>query len=556
MVKASYAPLYDEQSNIISYLVIYHDLTEVELKEELLNEHYKRSSMALEGGKFGIWDFDFSNKEIFLHNDIVDLLGYDKNIMGAGYEVLLKLVHPEDLACVRSFKNYVSEEKAFEIEFRILSSSKEYRWIRMKGKMFSSFDNGKPRRMVGTFEDVTDKKIIENELEQKNRQLQSLAEEAQKANQSKSLFLANISHEIRTPLNGIIMACQLLKKDEGEKDKDLIQLIHGSSEMLKNIVADILDLSKAEQEGIIIKRERFNLTEVVRELYHNLQIAANNKDLDASCYIDPLIEGDYIGDIQKIKQILNNLFSNSLKFTNEGMIGIRVKILEMRNNDVEIEFRIKDTGIGISKEFQKNMFNVFTQEEDSDDKNYCGTGLGLAICKKYSEALGGTLRYEGEKGKGSTFIFQCTMRKNCEIKSTIEAPTGTKSMIGKYINKRILCVDDNIVNQELIKRVVEKAGMHILTAFNAQEALNLLKEDNVDLILMDIQLPNMNGYQLTKLINEEMKDRHIPIIAMTAYARMEDREKCLRAGMSDYITKPIDIDDLLNKMEEKLEKNG
>lgn len=556
MVKASYAHLYDEQSNIISYLAIYNDLTEVEFKEELLKEHSKRSTMALEGGKFGIWDFDFSKNGILVHNDIFNLLGYDKNEMGDGYEVILDLVHPEDLQRVRTFKDYVINKEGFEIEFRILSSSNDYRWIRMKGKIFLSFDNGKPKRLVGTFEDVTDKKIIENELEQKNKELQILAEEAEKANRAKSLFLANISHEIRTPLNGIIMACQLLEKDEGEKNKDLIHLIRSSSDMLKNIVTDILDLSKAEQEGITIKRERFNLMEAIQELYHNLQIEANNKDLDASCYIDPRIEGEYIGDIQKIKQIINNLFSNALKFTSEGMIGIRVKVIEIRNSDVDIEFRIKDTGIGISKEFQNNMFDIFTQEEDFEGKNYCGTGLGLAICKKYSDALGGILRYEGDKGKGSTFIFQCTLRKNYEFKRTIEIPTVTQSIIDKSIEKIILSVDDNIVNQELIKRVIEKAGMNIFTAFSAQEALSILKREKVDLILMDIQLPNINGYQLTKLINEKINDRHIPIIAMTAYARMEDREKCIGAGMSDYIKKPIDIDDLLKKIANLLEKNG
>lgn len=555
-VKVSCAPLYDEKSNITSYMVLYSDLTEKELKEELLKEQYKRSAMALEGGNFGIWDFDYNTLELFQHNDLSCLLGYSKEEVGTGYEGLLRLVHPEDIDKVRAFRNITSKNQALIIEFRIFSKvANEYRWIRMKGKVFSCFENGKPRRIVGTFEDITDKKTSEMEIESKNLELRILAEQAQNANQAKSLFLANMSHEIRTPLNGIIMACQLIEEEMNEKNKDLIALIRNSSEMLKNIVTDILDISKAEQEGVSLKEEKFNLAEVIQELYRNLQLAANNKDLEASCYIDPMIAGEYIGDVQKIKQILNNLLSNALKFTSEGMIGIRAKVLETRNNNVEIEFRVKDTGVGIGEEFQGRMFDIFSQEEESDDKKYCGTGLGLAICKKYSEAMKGSLRYEGDKGKGSTFIFQCILKKSEEAKAV-----STVAALGKSLDdiqnkgKKILSVDDNRINQELIKRVIQKKGMEFIAAYSAQEALEILENTEVGLILMDIQMPNMNGYQLTKVIREDKKK--IPIIAMTAYARLEDREKCISSGMTDYITKPIDVDLLIQKIIFLLKNSG
>jgi PAS domain S-box-containing protein len=556
MVKCSYAPLYDENSNMTSYMVMYSDLTELEMREELLKEHQKRSALALEGGDFGIWDFDYSTKELVLHNGSNNLFGYSNEELVEGYENLLQQVNPEDMERVRSFQNEVNKEKALAIEFCILPKGQtDYRWVRMKGKVFDSFENGKSKRLVGTYEDITDKKMSEIELESNNKKLEMLAEEAQRANRVKSLFIANISHEIRTPLNGIIMAAQLLREEEvSDISKDLLALIHNASEILKNIVTDILDLSKAEQEGVHLLKEKFTLVEVIRELFRDLQIAANQKDLDASCYIDPQMEGEYIGDVLKIKQILNNLLSNALKFTEEGMIGIRAKVIEMQNNYVKIEFRIKDTGVGIGTEFQGHMFEAFTQEEESDDKKYCGTGLGLTICKKYSDAMEGNLLYEGDRGKGSTFIFQCILRKISEHEVAVVPPSQLVFAGMENGRRKILSVDDNIMNQELIKHVIEKEKINFTAAYSAKEALEILNNEEFDVILMDIQMPYMNGYRLTEKIRGEKKRHNIPIIAMTAYARLEDKEKCMKAGMDDYITKPIDIELLIHKIRDLLER--
>ena len=558
-LRISYAPLYSERGEIISLLGIFRDMTELEEVEERLREQQKRAVLALEGGNFGIWEMNYSSQKIMLYNEIYSLLGYQREEIGNPFEEWSKYVKEEDISLVREAFSFTEENKdRLAVEFRILSQKEAaYRWFSMKGKVMERFDDGRPKKLVGTYEDITDKKKDELELKKKNEELETLAEEAQAANRAKSLFLANISHELRTPLNGILVAAQMLQEENTGDRNRLLDIIHNSSLTLKGIVTDILDLSKAEHEGVYLNREHFVLSELVQGVYHELQISANRKGLDASCYIDPRLDGEYTGDPQKIKQILNNLISNALKFTQEGMIGIRTTLLEIKDQDVSVEIRIKDTGDGVSDFFQNHLFEAFSQENASDDKRHAGTGLGLAICKKYSEAMGGNILYENNKEKGSTFIFHLLLKQNIEKDMTAVIPTPFQQGWGSdYAGKLILCVDDNTINQELITMALRQWGLQEVTAYKPEEALLEVERRRFDLILMDIQMPGINGYQLTELIRKSQINAETPIMAMTAYARMEDREKCLKAGMDEYVIKPIDLDILFEKIGTLVNKMG
>lgn len=606
-----------EKCSKVYIINVIQDMTELEKNEKRLMDQQKRAQLALEGSDFGILEYNYSTKKVYFYNQLPQWLGYDENELGNDFKNWLNCIDPTDgQYVISSFEKLVEKGKTLVVEFRVLPKYElEYRWLRLKGKIFDCNEDGTPKRLVGSYEDITEKKKDELEQKRKSRELELLVEEAQKANRAKDLFLANISHEIRTPLNGINIATQLLLRDENnKKNRSLLEMLQCSNESLKKLVTDILDLSKAEQDGVKLSNVKFVLRDMIQELFRDLQISANQKGLEASCFIDPLMEGEYIGDFQKMKQVLANLFSNALKFTEEGMIGIRAKIVEVTDNDACVEFRIRDTGIGIGEEFQPHMFDAFSMEEDSYDKKYGGTGLGLAICRKYSEAMGGSLSYEGDRDKGSTFIFKCRLlrsvvegigRKAGIDRGLIEAVSSRTSMVtfapGPVMHSatvaelklqpqaaaepvpmheqhpkqnppsmsaqlsvsvegaRVLSVDDNNVNQDLIKRVLERYKVQLTTAYSPDEALELLAdaENKFDLILMDIQMPHMNGYLLTSKIreSERISLSNIPIIAMTAYSRFEDKEKCLRAGMDDYISKPIDIELLIDKISSILKKN-
>lgn len=560
-LNASFAPLYDSQRNIYSYIGIYRKISKVEEIEQEFKEYQNRAIMALDGGNFGIWEYDYETKNVAVYNKLQKVFGYDEEKdyeSVRNYKTWLSYFVQEDIHSVEeAFENHKKTGESISVEFRIVPNNQsEYRWIRIKGKTCNTFRDGMPQRVVGTYEDITTQKKNEILMEKKNNELMELARRAENADKAKSIFLANISHEIRTPLNGITMATKMLKEENVENPDKLIDMIYNSSNTLMGIVTDILDLSKAEQEGVKLSEERFSLMEILKSTYGEMQMIGNQKGLEVSSYLDPKLEGEYIGDAQKIKQILNNLTSNALKFTNTGMVGIRADLLEDIENSYKVKISIKDTGIGVGDQYLNKMFEPFSQENETEEKRVKGTGLGLAISKKYSMAMGGDIQYEKNGLQGSIFHFYCRLKK---VNDFLKVETHENFSYHKQIkdkNKKILCVDDSLVNQELIKILLEKEGFEVSAAYSAKEVFQLMKQIKFDLILMDIQLPEMNGYKITDEIRKNKENERIPIMAMTAYARFEDKEKCLKAGMNDYITKPIDIERIIDKIDILLEENG
>ena len=396
---------------------------------------------------------------------------------------------------------------------------------------------------IGISWDVTDTK----EYEKKLKKAKILAEEGTKA---KSQFLANMSHEIRTPLNGIIGMAQILEGTRlTKKQREYVNIITTSGDNLLMLINDILDFSKIEAGKINFINKCFKFNTPFLEVKNLLSVRAEEKGILIYCNIDKDVPDYVIGDKYRLKQILSNLTNNAIKFTEKGSININVEYLGKENNKHKIKVSVEDTGIGISKEDIKNLFKSFSQLDASSTKRYGGTGLGLAISKRLVQMMEGEIGVTSEIDVGSTFWFTAKFKEGAPTVKKEETKDNVQKRELKTKKRNILVVEDNLINQKITAYSLTKAGMKVTIANNGKEAVELFNKQHFDIILMDIQMPVMDGFDATKAIREIEKSRqnnfHTSIIALTANAMQGDAEKCINAGMDNYISKPFKIDNLL-----------
>jgi len=371
--------------------------------------------------------------------------------------------------------------------------------------------------------------------------------EAKKANRAKTIFLANMSHEIRTPLNGILGFIKLLKEENlSPKQKQYINVIDNSANTLLHTINEILDMSKIQSGKFELEFIKFDLLETLNSI-HNLFIArANEKNINLSLEFDNNIPASIISDEVKLKQVLSNLVGNAIKFTPEnGSVKLSIKVLEKNDKKVKIKFIVSDTGIGISKEAQKKIFEPFMQAENSTTRKFGGTGLGLAISKEIVKLLGGELKLESEVNKGTTFYFELEFEYSDEMIKKEDETT-----LKKEYNGKVLIAEDNEINQQLIKALFNQRNIDSVIVENGKLALEAIENEKFDMIFLDINMPVMDGMEACKLIKE--KNLNIPIVALTANALSGDREKYLSIGFDDYLSKPIDIKELDNILDKYL----
>jgi PAS domain S-box-containing protein len=510
------------------------DITAKKRAEEILLESEEKYRLL----------FDNITEAFALHKMI-----YDENENPIDYIFLDVNKYFEKLTGLK--KEDIIGKNALEIIPEIENS-----WIKAYGKVAQSgepftFENNfkeidkyfyghsfspKKDHFAVVFSDITEKKLIEAHLNKAKL-------EAEESNRAKSEFLSNMSHEIRTPMNGILGFVDILLENEDDDEKiDLLDTVKVCSKQLQNIVNDILSLSKIESGKYMLEENIIDLYSLLETIISLYKEQAKSKGLDFISDIDSNLKKEILVDEKSLLQIINNLLSNAIKFTEKGFILFTVS--ESSNNTFKIS--VKDTGIGINKDKQERLFEPFYQGEHFLTKKFGGTGLGLSIVKKLVDILNGDIKVVTEEGKGTQFTLTISYKdlgKQNEKKETTKLNLLKKDKIIKIIS-----AEDVEVNQMLLEKIFKKYDWEMTKVYNGQALIEAIEKESYDIILMDIQMPKMNGYEATKAIRSNKNYDEIPIIGLSAYAFDEDIKKALLLGMNDYISKPIDIEKLIEKI--------
>jgi PAS domain S-box-containing protein len=475
-------------------------------------------------------------------------------ILGFSREELLamslrELYHPGDLAAaVETSEQLCSGMLArSESERRFIHRDGSVVWCNQRISMLGS-GGGRPRHSVIHVEDIGEQKRYETELIRAR-------EAADAANRAKSRFLANMSHEIRTPMNGVIGMNQLLLETGlSAEQRRFVEVAQASGRTLLTLIDDILDLSKIEAGRISLESRDFDLRSTVQELVQPLRVQAQAKGLELDARVSPEIPRLLRGDALRLRQVLTNLAGNAVKFTQQGAITLEAELDNMRNGEATVRFSVADTGIGMSPEQIPAIFSPFVQADTSTTRKYGGTGLGLAISKQLVEMMGGAIEVSSREGRGSTFQFTAVFGqavtenvrssepgRDASAGASVVAAQAGKRETGQ--GKRILVAEDNSINREVVLAQLRKLGYRGHSVANGAEAVEALRGGGFALVLMDCQMPVMDGFEATRRIRGSIP-HHVPIIALTASAMSSDRDQCLAAGMDDYPAKPLELSQL------------
>lgn len=513
----------------------------------------RRLEQAHQMAKMGSWGLDLHTNELSFSAALSHIFEEESPHGFRHFGDYLAAVHPEDQEKVaRRIKEACHTKSSFNVDHRILLSEGRIKHISLQGQMEET-PHHRGSSMVGTIQDITDRVQVEELTRQKE-----LADKTAKLRQE---FLAKTSHEIRTPLNPIlVLTDMLLRTDLSPEQREYLDIIRTAGDTLLALVNDILDLSKIEAGKIEFNCQPFNLNKVFDSIRDMMDINAKEKALELYIDIDPDLPEVVEGDPVRLTQILLNLVGNAIKFTHEGRIEVTAKCTKQTKDALTISFVVKDTGIGIPRDKLKVIFESFQQVESNATRQYGGTGLGLTIVRQLVLLQQGHIYVESELGQGSTFFFDLNFglphseeepESSTDLATSIPQVAPPRQLDQSLVaGLRVLLVEDNPLNQMVTKKLLNDWDIATEVANNGREGVHLMQKQAFDLVLMDVQMPEMDGYEATRYIREKLPAPkcQVPIVALTANAFTGSNDECLRVGMNDYLSKPIEIGNLFDKI--------
>lgn len=522
----------------------FRDITEEREAAARLRASEEQLTFALDGASEGLWDWDIAGESVYYSARWKELIGYAHHELQGGFEEWATRVDEEALPLVqRTLEACLSgETDAFHAEFQMRHKDGSMRWILSRAKVVSWDEEGHPLRMVGTHTDI-------DEQVQLRRSLVEAKESAEQAAVAKSEFLATMSHEIRTPLNGILGLSQLLLDTALDQEQsEHLRVIFTSGEALLEILNDILDLSKVEAGKVTLESIPFSPEDCARSTMTLLgHKVAEKGDLEMKLVVDESVPERIQGDPARVRQILLNLVGNAVKFTEQGSVRVILSMLDATNDGETLRIAVHDTGIGIDAAKAEGLFESFTQADSSTTRKFGGTGLGLSISRSLVELMGGSIACRPGQDGGSVFWIEIPVERSESAPvpdSTFQASGSLAPLAEGQHQAQVeaLVVEDNPTNQVVARRMLEKLGCAVVTVCDGAEAVAITAERAFDIVLMDCQMPVMDGYEATRTIRARESVSGLPrlyIVAMTANSMSYDREACLNAGMDDYVSKPV-----------------
>lgn len=515
----------------------------------------------------GMWEMEFSARgemtEVYWSREFRRMLGYESEAdFPNELEAWSDLLHPEDRDRVlKEFNDTVADytgQKTYDVEYRLLTKDRGWRWFHAVGRL-SRREDGSPVTYVGLFVDITDGKELQLQLDEHRVHLQDALEQAQAANQAKSRFLMSMSHDLRTPMNAIIGSAALAEAhaDDPSAVRDHLKKIAAAGGHLLSLIDGVLEMSRVESGQLQLQERECSLREILDQVQTIVQPEAAAKRMDLSVDMSGVTADALICDHAKLGQILLNVLGNSLKFTPDGG-SIRLEVRQSAAPEAgyaAFEFKIRDTGIGMSREFQAHLFEAFAREKTSTVSGVQGAGLGMAVTKNLVDLMRGEISVESEEGNGTEIVITLPLRLGNGTDAAADRP-DTAQEAAALSGRRILLVEDNEINQEIAQMLLEESGFAVDVADDGSVAVDKMRgaaPGYYDLILMDIQMPVMDGYEATRKIRAlDPPKGEIPIVALSANALEEDRRNAAEAGMDDHVGKPFDIDQLLDTIRKYL----
>jgi signal transduction histidine kinase/DNA-binding NarL/FixJ family response regulator len=527
------------------------------MAEDALDKSQDRLQLALDAAALALWEWNVVNDTLFTSARFMQIIGNLPNGQANdkvwSTQQLLMTVFDEDRAHIHTSLMDVLKKSTprLDVTFRMATEHGPV-WVECLGEVVERSMLGHAETMVGTIRDVTRRQKIQLEIE-------TARADAVAANAAKDEFLAHMSHEIRTPLNGVLGMNNLLAQTGlTTEQRQYVELVGSSGQALLVLVNDLLDYSRLQAHKLILEQVRFALRRWLWEVVEPQRVAAHNKGLELQLHTDDALPQEMVGDPGRLRQVLTNLLTNAIKFTDQGRVDVSVKLSRDGAARDALQLQVRDTGVGIAADKQQLVFGAFAQADSSTSRRFGGTGLGLSICERLVGLMGGQIALDSTLGQGSCFTVSIPLGvpqgdvpttqfgligfENSHPPAHNPSRDAAHSTVPLHSGKQALVVDDHTVNQLLATKLLQRMGLEVQVVFDGAQAVQAIQNGNFDVVLMDIQMPYMDGWQATQLVRkwEQAQRKHrVPIIALSAHASAADREQAVLAGMDGYLTKPL-----------------